>query len=419
MTSLLILTPGARIRTARLQKGLTQRELASPILSVGKLSAIENDKVLPDAAQRDYLSDRLTLSPKDLGITVAQELEEHLARASELSLEDLEALLDAATRHHLPIPRFAVLSLLCARWTDGMDPKALSASLAQLWSALRQTHEPLHTAWFLQHLTSFLCLVGEYEPSRLFFEIFLAQESLWGALSDEEAAQVHLNYLSCTIFSQNHGPAALSFLDPLGLNEPLRATRAGRAVDILSKLSRKELPLGAARESLLALTKEQPLASLKGIFLLAALAHRLGLEGESQRYFREALAQGRNVESTVYLALLDRILERTQEDLAPALIRPLLLEYDELSAQKQDPAHRQKAAHRLAGLAYREGDKTLARRRLEASLKHLEQLSDDVESAKRLLELGDLALETGCEKEALALYERARILRSGEASVSK
>jgi transcriptional regulator with XRE-family HTH domain len=104
---------GARIRDLRVERGLTQRELAEPGYSRGFLAAVESGHRVPTDEALAYLADRLGVGADDLRhgrpIGIREELFERLARirrrlsAGDDGFAEREAalLLAEAQRYHL------------------------------------------------------------------------------------------------------------------------------------------------------------------------------------------------------------------------------------------------------------------------------------------------------------------------------
>ena len=105
---------GARIQTLRIERGLTQRQLAEPKYTAAHISTLESGKGRPSEAALHYLADKLGTTFEQLAVGVPAglraELREGLAEASVLldsgSSADAEpllrGLLDTAARHGLP-----------------------------------------------------------------------------------------------------------------------------------------------------------------------------------------------------------------------------------------------------------------------------------------------------------------------------
>ncbi|GIH08030.1 transcriptional regulator [Rhizocola hellebori] len=105
---------GARIRDLRVERGLTQRELAEPGYSRGFLAAVESGHRVPTDEALAYLADRLGVGTDDLRygrpIGVREELVERLAQVRRrlsagddgFAASEAARVLAEAQRYHLP-----------------------------------------------------------------------------------------------------------------------------------------------------------------------------------------------------------------------------------------------------------------------------------------------------------------------------
>lgn len=109
------MTMGARIRQARLEAGLSQRQLAGETMTRNMLSALEHDTAKPSVSTLQYLSEKLCkpvsffLGEGDTALAQMESVRSHYANgAYQTCLEELETL-DAP----LCQPEQAILRVLC------------------------------------------------------------------------------------------------------------------------------------------------------------------------------------------------------------------------------------------------------------------------------------------------------------------
>ncbi|HID0855033.1 TPA: helix-turn-helix domain-containing protein, partial [Clostridium botulinum] len=90
-----ILSVGQKIKRARVYKGYTLKELCGDIISVSKMSCIENDKIKPDDEILKIISEKLEIDIKYLKAGVKEQLLDNIDKLKDnKNSSDYEKILE-------------------------------------------------------------------------------------------------------------------------------------------------------------------------------------------------------------------------------------------------------------------------------------------------------------------------------------
>ncbi|MDR5695700.1 MAG: tetratricopeptide repeat protein [Armatimonadota bacterium] len=384
---------GQRIRQARLEKGLTQQQLADPDLSKSLISLIENDRIRPSLKTLGKLAERL-------GRPVSEFLEPDLATPKDLQ----------------------VLMALGEGSLSRRDYRK-----AEEWLEAARTLAEYRREASIQ-VKAIVCLaeakIGRDDVDGA--ETLLAEAEGLPIRDERLRARILLNRANIALLRAKHREGiefihqAIALLDGLPAPEPELKIRALLLRGTLyGQLGRMEDALISYHQALEEAEARRNYTSLGDAYKGLAMVHRLeGSLDMALEYALRAKECFERVEDLTHLMIASRnlgilLLEKGE----PASAKPYLEHSLRLAEDLQQDWSRGLTLTELARCALADGDLRGARRYAEDALSTVVALNDPAERGRVLLVLagveraeGNLDAALRYAREALAIFQRSDLL---------
>lgn len=165
-----VLTTGEKIKRARIYNGLTLKDVSSDIISISKLSGIENNKILPENKIVKYLSSRLNLSEDYIKEDISNQLINNYSKLlkskkSKNYVEDIKYNLNYAKNcAEYPIA-FKFMHLLIEYYINGDKINKAENDLAEYYDLLTKANSKENNITYYLDLGTYLYSFQEYSQA--------------------------------------------------------------------------------------------------------------------------------------------------------------------------------------------------------------------------------------------------------------
>ena len=165
-----VLTTGEKIKRARIYNGLTLKDISSDIISISKLSGIENNKIMPEDKIIKYLSSRLNLSEDFIKEDISNQLLNNYSkllnsRKSKNYVEDIKYNLNYAINcEEYPIA-FKFMHLLIEYYINGDKINKAENDLAEYYDLLTKANSEENNIIYYLDLGTYLYKYQEYNQA--------------------------------------------------------------------------------------------------------------------------------------------------------------------------------------------------------------------------------------------------------------
>ncbi|MDV3429384.1 MAG: helix-turn-helix domain-containing protein [Bacillota bacterium] len=165
-----VLTTGEKIKRARIYNGLTLKDISSDIVSISKLSGIENNKILPEDKIIEYLSSRLNLSEDYIKEDIPKQLLNNYSKLLKNKkgknyIEDIKYNLNYAINCEECQIAFKFMHLLIEYYINGDKISKAENDLAEYYDLLTKANSEENNIIYYLDLGTYLYKYQEYNQA--------------------------------------------------------------------------------------------------------------------------------------------------------------------------------------------------------------------------------------------------------------
>ncbi|MFA6940394.1 MAG: hypothetical protein WCQ54_05340 [Clostridiaceae bacterium] len=162
-----VLTTGEKIKRARIYNGLTLKDISSDIISISKLSGIENNKIMPEDKIIRYLSTRLNLAEDYIKEDISNQLLNNYSKLlkskkSKDYVEDIKYNLYYAIDCEEYSLAFKFMHLLIEYYINGDKINKAENDLAEYYDLLTKANSEENNITYYLDLGTYLYKYEEY-----------------------------------------------------------------------------------------------------------------------------------------------------------------------------------------------------------------------------------------------------------------
>lgn len=172
-----VLSVGEKIKRARIYKGYKLKDICGDMLSVSKLSCIENNKIIPEEPILDYIASKLDINPDYLKLNVDKQIEINLNEIlNDKSKEDYEEKfkynLDLAEKYGYYDLAFKIMHLIVEYMLNMGELKKIGNLMVRYCNLCNTIDSTKNRLIYRMDLAKFLFKTGEIvQAANYFFNI--------------------------------------------------------------------------------------------------------------------------------------------------------------------------------------------------------------------------------------------------------
>lgn len=195
-----ILSPGQRIRRRRIEKNLTMRDLSKGKLTVTKLSLIENDKIVPEEQEFEFLSKELNITYEELTLSVENQIKNILENKNNLSVQDYEYILITAERFKLIEFIFPLLKCIIRHCLEQKNVDKCTEYYYKMWDVLKESHNMHQVIDFAIISNDYFYLLKEMPATLTMFRMFKSQPDLFKKMNSTQKLEILVTYVKSHLY---------------------------------------------------------------------------------------------------------------------------------------------------------------------------------------------------------------------------
>lgn len=170
-----VLSVGEKIKRARIYKGYKLKDICGDVLSVSKLSCIENNKIIPEERILDYIAEKLDISPDYLKLNVEKQIEinlnEILKDKSKTDYEEkFKYNLELAEKYGYYDLAFKIMHLIFEHLLSMDELKKISDLIVRYSNLCNSINSTKNMLIYRMDLAKFLFKTGEFVQAANYFE---------------------------------------------------------------------------------------------------------------------------------------------------------------------------------------------------------------------------------------------------------